>query len=239
MRRATGKFVLVTNPDIIFSEDMLQALGRFRLDPGYFYRADRYDFAGDLPRGATPEEMIEAAKARVHTVHRRQEDGHKSEDIALAISDTQRNMARHTGEWPGSISSERLGQVENNVIELFDETGPYGGLHTNASGDFLLASGELWATIHGFPEYADSTSHIDGYACHQFYAAGAKQAMFAPPCMIFHQDHERPPGTSRPQKEQFEWIDELKRIRTGMAPYAINSLNWGLGAEELSEQTVC
>lgn len=47
IRRARGEFVLVTNPDIIFSDDLINALKKRPLNTEYFYRTDRFDFNGD------------------------------------------------------------------------------------------------------------------------------------------------------------------------------------------------
>lgn len=46
-RRANGEFVLITNPDIVFTQELVDFFGRRELDPACFYRTDRYDFYSD------------------------------------------------------------------------------------------------------------------------------------------------------------------------------------------------
>jgi hypothetical protein len=43
IRRARGEFVLSTNPDDIFSEEMIEYLAKRELQHGHFYRANRHD----------------------------------------------------------------------------------------------------------------------------------------------------------------------------------------------------
>ena len=44
IRRAKGKYVLCTNADILFSENMIAYFAKKQLLPGVLYRCDRYDF---------------------------------------------------------------------------------------------------------------------------------------------------------------------------------------------------
>lgn len=48
IRRAKGKFILCTNIDIIFSEEMIKYLSKKELDENKVYRTDRYDIDFDL-----------------------------------------------------------------------------------------------------------------------------------------------------------------------------------------------
>ena len=43
IRRAKGYFVLATNIDILFSDELIGFIARQRLDPKKQYRVDRYD----------------------------------------------------------------------------------------------------------------------------------------------------------------------------------------------------
>jgi hypothetical protein len=68
IRRAEGQFVLSTNPDDIFSDEMMEFFAAQKLQSGYFYRAIRYDMrdgkvfqkcwpTGPKPVNATDEEI--------------------------------------------------------------------------------------------------------------------------------------------------------------------------------------
>jgi len=55
--RARGDFVLTTNVDLLFSEELLSYLSSRSLQRGRFYRADRYDVPADIPPGNVEEEL--------------------------------------------------------------------------------------------------------------------------------------------------------------------------------------
>ena len=48
IRRAKGEFILATNPDIIFSDQLLNFLSFTNLKKDSFYRTDRIDYNGDI-----------------------------------------------------------------------------------------------------------------------------------------------------------------------------------------------
>ena len=62
IRRARGRFVLVTNIDIVFSNELVEYLASGRLEPGLLYRVDRHDIQPDLPVDAPLDEQIAYAK---------------------------------------------------------------------------------------------------------------------------------------------------------------------------------
>ena len=58
IRRARGEFILATNIDIVFSNQLVEFLAARRLEPGRMYRADRYDVEPGIPAGATPDQRL-------------------------------------------------------------------------------------------------------------------------------------------------------------------------------------
>src|SRR5277367_2468528 len=53
IREARGKFILATNPDVRFSDELVQFLASGRLDETRIYRADRYDVDAEATGVAT------------------------------------------------------------------------------------------------------------------------------------------------------------------------------------------
>jgi hypothetical protein len=49
IRRARGRFVLATNIDIIFANELVEYLASGQLEPGYLYRVDRHDIQAAVP----------------------------------------------------------------------------------------------------------------------------------------------------------------------------------------------
>jgi hypothetical protein len=65
IRRARGKFVLVTNIDIIFSPAMMRWMAERRLEPGTMYRMDRLDIANDLPKDGGVDDLLAFCESHV------------------------------------------------------------------------------------------------------------------------------------------------------------------------------
>jgi hypothetical protein len=65
IRRARGRFVLVTNLDIIFSPAMMQFLAERTLESGTMYRIDRLDIANDLPKDGTVDDVLAFCEGHV------------------------------------------------------------------------------------------------------------------------------------------------------------------------------
>src|SRR5262249_3474319 len=71
------------------------------------------------------------------------------------------------------------------------------GLHTNASGDFIIAAKTAFEECHGFPETNAFYLHTDSYGIIQLHLAGYEQCVFLNPNVIFHADHDRSCRVSR------------------------------------------
>jgi FkbM family methyltransferase len=70
IRRARGQFVLATNIDIIFSNELMAYIGSRQLQPGHLYRVDRHDIEPNLPLDAPLDAQIDYCRnhqLRVHT----------------------------------------------------------------------------------------------------------------------------------------------------------------------------
>lgn len=59
VRRAKGKYILCTNADVIFNEELISFLSRQELSPRHFYRAYRFDVQKDIPLGMPTEEVMD------------------------------------------------------------------------------------------------------------------------------------------------------------------------------------
>jgi hypothetical protein len=58
IRRARGEFVLATNIDILFSDELVSFFAERRLEPGKMYRVNRWDVMADVPVNAGVEEQL-------------------------------------------------------------------------------------------------------------------------------------------------------------------------------------
>jgi FkbM family methyltransferase len=70
VRRARGRFVLATNIDIVFSNELVEFMAAGMLQPRQLYRVDRHDVQADVPAAASLEEQLAFCRShqlRVHT----------------------------------------------------------------------------------------------------------------------------------------------------------------------------
>ena len=71
IRRAQGAFVLATNIDIIFSNELVEFMARRELAPGFLYRIDRHDVESRLPLDQPVEVRMEYCRSHQLRVNRR------------------------------------------------------------------------------------------------------------------------------------------------------------------------
>lgn len=95
IRRARGKFILATNIDILFSDELMAFLAQQRLDAGRMYRIDRCDAMSDVPIEASVEDQLEYCRTHLLRINAREgtfpltPDGRRTlakEDIATSDS---------------------------------------------------------------------------------------------------------------------------------------------------------
>ncbi|HYL76467.1 MAG TPA: hypothetical protein VEU96_19800 [Bryobacteraceae bacterium] len=66
IRRARGQFIVATNIDIIFSDELVCYLASGRLEKGRMYRIDRTDVMSDVPENGTLDDQL--AYCRTHLI---------------------------------------------------------------------------------------------------------------------------------------------------------------------------
>jgi len=65
IRRARGRFILATNIDIIFSDELISFIAGRNLRAGIMYRMDRHDTMSDVPVDGTLEEQLEYCRTHI------------------------------------------------------------------------------------------------------------------------------------------------------------------------------
>jgi len=72
IRRARAPFVLATNIDILFSEELVRYFAEHLLSEGRMYRIDRYDVASDVPVEDLTDEQLAYCRAHMLRVNARE-----------------------------------------------------------------------------------------------------------------------------------------------------------------------
>jgi len=70
IRRAHGEYVVATNVDLLYSDDLIKSLASKSLKPEFFYRIDRYDVDG-IPNGDSVQEQLDYCEDNLIRVHRK------------------------------------------------------------------------------------------------------------------------------------------------------------------------
>lgn len=70
--RARGEFILATNIDILFSDELFRFLAERRLERGKMYRADRWDVMTDVPMDKSLDEQLAWCNSHLLRVNRRE-----------------------------------------------------------------------------------------------------------------------------------------------------------------------
>lgn len=263
IRRGRGEFSLVLNQDIFVSEGILEWISRRSLDPRSFYRADRCDFDFERCRGVPPAAFAAAARAAVFCVHRRHQS--TDEPISVPATPEQLVRVGSRPE-PGDRLEPGTGMIDCAAgVELRARDArrrwvwqavPFSRpamrkwhdgyavdayhrrfyLHTNASGDFILAPRKAFDDVHGMVETTDFYMHLDTYAIVQLFAAGYGQRIFAQPHCVYHADHDR--SGRADFEESISWPEHeaaLSAMLRGERPYQVNGARWGLADDRLPE----
>jgi|CXWL01.1.fsa_nt_gi hypothetical protein len=220
IRRARGRFILATNIDILFSDEMIGFFASGRLSHKAMYRVDMYNVESDIPYGAGIDEQLAYCRARVTRIYTR--DG-----VRPPTSKLRASLLEQAKEWLG---------VEP------------GRLHTNACGDFTLMAREHWLAVRGYAEFPTRASKIDGLLCYAAHYAGAKEITLRDPLRIYHIEHlaradgmqealaKRKTGETELELDRQQYAAWTGQMRREKQPLIFNpDESWGLAADSLPE----
>ena len=223
IRRSSAPYVLATNIDILFSDELFAFFGT-GLKPNAMYRVDRHDVQAELdgPALPTPAECRALPVIREHRL-----DG----------------LRYPRGRPPVVRGSRRLDHMAAAAWDRL--TLPR--LHTSGSGDFTLTSRDVWFAIHGYPEWPAYSWHMDGVAMFQAYAGGVEMVNLEPPMVAYHLEHGEGSGWTPESSRLFERLDAAgvpyistrayrslaHKLVRGRRFQPINGDDWGLASREL------
>jgi hypothetical protein len=226
IRRCRAPFILLTNPDIVFSDELIDYLGRRELDAECYYRTDRYDFRPEAIYAAPAEEIFDRASRAVFAVHSRWLTGGSA---YYQIDDP-------AGEWIKSPPLEGDVQLEDGVHLTLNYVTPHWGMHLNAGGDFLLMSREAWDRTRGYCERPEYNSQLDGLVIAYARARGLKQVILNRPYCILHMDHGREERKTRPDVEDSVWaVHHEMDAAIHRHVFKMNDENWGMAGSAFTE----
>jgi hypothetical protein len=228
VRRARGEYVLATNVDVVFSDELVSFLASGRLREGRLYRVERYDVA------AMPSALPSALPS---------EAGSIDELLAWCARDVVRISARD------ATLDLRTGERHTIYVPRTRRA----HLHTNACGDFQLMAARHWRELRGYAEFETYSMHLDSLLSYAAHFSGVREEVLADPMRVYHFEHAGgwTPGEKRsrtletrlrkagvPQLEHatFDaWA--LEMTRSGR-PIIFNDEDWGLASDVLTEESL-
>lgn len=235
IRRACGRFVLATNVDLLFSDELIRFLAQGRLNPECLYRVDRYDVDKNVPHNAPVEEQIRYCRNNVLRIHKRGRTVTLHSNSPGYITQRARQLGLRT--WLGSIS-RRIGNHLSGYSIL--------NAHTNACGDFTLMSRERFHALRGYPEFPTWSMHIDSLLCFMALFSGLKEVVLKDPMRVYHIEHGMAWAMLSPEQKvsrfmEVPWIDwgvvtdiVARMLQEKRIP-VLNQEDWGLGKMDLPE----
>ncbi|MCB0638458.1 MAG: hypothetical protein KDC54_17635 [Lewinella sp.] len=239
LRRATGAFILATNADILFPEEMVRCWAERSLTQGCLYRANRLDFHF---RAAAADTLVAPDL---------------EDRIAPSITRFYLQGGTFRLPWPQSIRF-RLSMLHHynqvrqwvypRLCRTFVGRGLASQLHVrpdnlfllqypfNASGDFILLDRASCQRTGAYPEDTLVAMHTDSLHLVRAMALGIPVTVL--PYPIFHQEHARrfDPTKPDPAMDQMmaRLIDEFQQMKaTNTVPPQAD--DWGLAGQVLPE----
>jgi len=162
IRRASADFVLATNVDIIFSDEIIEYLAAAKLERNVIYRANRVDVKNQVPTEAGNDEKLRYCKSNVIRIPTR----YYTESI---------------------VTNRKYYSYEFDTISICERLGLDCLLYTNACGDFQLLSKNKWHELHGYPEFDIYSLHIDSIFEYMAFHSGISEQIIGD---IYHMEHD-------------------------------------------------
>lgn len=225
IRRAKTDFILCTNVDLLFSDELCEFLAKGEFDENAMYRANRCDVPMEVLDIVGLEEQLKFCKTHV---------------------------IRRLGQFPWGYGKPFafLRRIKKKIAEVAKgRKHPMEYVDTEACGDFTMMHRRAWEHIGGYVELGLYSIHIDTLACHSAVACGYKQIVLPPQMCTYHADHGHGWMSMCPvEKIKFierrpaldwtmEW-DAAKWMYENKKPLNINSEHWGHSDVMLIEKSI-
>lgn len=166
IRRAHGEYILVTNIDILFSDELFEFMASNKLVPDKLYRVDRLDINQDIPLNSSHYERLNYCKNNIVRINKR--------EYSIYLETQEKNL----------IYPEKTQQFHTSIY------GKIRALHTNACGDFQLMNRKNWFDLRAYCEAEYFSLHLDSLLSIKAHYGGAKEVLLAQPMCTYHIEHE-------------------------------------------------
>ena len=194
IRRAKGDFILCTNIDLLFSDELFEVLAKRSLKKDGYYRANRCDVPDQFEFDWDWKKQMDYC----------------SHNIIRRLGMDYRYIYLHN--MPEFVYKFHWLAAAINVLAFYKRkvwddpaANRFRVLDTKACGDFTLAHRDVWMDLQGYVELDLYSIHIDTLGLVGLDSLGYKQYIFTPKACAYHIDH--PTGW-----ESMTPIDKLKFV---------------------------
>lgn len=234
IRRAKASFILCTNVDLLFSDDLIERLSKKKLEEGKFYRANRCDVPDKFKDDWDVEQQLHFCSKNI--VKRLGKN-----PMFPNIEDTSSRLYNQKSLYP---LIQKYSELKSSLGFQKDEMAE---MDTDACGDFTLMSKKDWFKIRGYPELEMYSLHIDSMALYACVAQSIEQIIFDPSECTYHIEHESGWNMEKPierikflsKRPSLDWFSVHEaglEIIKNKSHFSINDPDtWGLNNVELKE----
>ena len=200
LRRASGDFLIATNIDIIFSDEIMEWMQAADLRDGVVYRSDRWDIPNDIQLEPDFDALL--ARARREAIRHNRLDG-TSDIVDGVLREPQLKRVDHLLISPirNSLQAIRYAldqgeDVRASVDHLLQDTLPNmrrfyltPPTHLNGCGDFTMMSKAGWSDLRGYPEWPVFSWNIDSVTLIHAVCSGYEHIETPRAAVHFHIEH--------------------------------------------------
>ena len=218
IRRAKGTYIIATNPDVIYSDELFDFFASNKLADNLFYRINRRDSSIDFVEPQLDaQQIISKVTSNVVKIFFNKQTQYVS--YKTWLSDFIHGRTKKLF-FQCPLFNKIIAIKTNNEI-----------LHENAAGDFLLMHRNLWEQVRGYDQVTVGSGILDSYIMYMLYCKGYRQQII--PYPIFHLYHDHKGVRYLASYNQFRKdADEMLKTKK---PYKEYSASWGYPTESFNE----
>lgn len=243
IRRAWGQFILATNIDILFSDELMAFIAKKKLRSDRQYRCDRFDIDSKIPKDVSLDEKLQFARENlIRRNYRMRPPEIATPQAEGASPEITIQAALQTGRF-------ELETEEKTSILTAKSDIPSLWLHIDACGDFALLHRDAWATMRGYAEFEIYSLNIDFLGVAIAHNWGFREAWLPPPAVCYHIEHalgsgftpeDQAPLFDRMERQGISWFDHevIHSLLAEQQPCHFNKETWGMRDIPLDE-TIC
>jgi hypothetical protein len=206
IRRALGDYVIATNIDIIFSDELFLWLKSGDMREGVLYRSDRWDIPNEIQQEQGLDVLL--ARARREAIRHNLKAGTyvRRDDTFVNISAPRFDgtfykpleglIAALKGSLAGDDPVPRdkvllaLDAILSTDLPRLRREFLIPILHTNACGDFTMMARHDWFALRGYPEWNIFSWHIDSIMIYQAHFNGWPIEELGSAAVHYHIEHD-------------------------------------------------